>query len=849
MTRRPLLVLGAAGLLASAAPAGVHGQSDTARVVAGPQYQAGSLKRLLLGRSYRDLWAAPIDVPVLDLDTFAGGLTPTETGGGNQTLSLRFRGADGREYGFRSVDKDPGRGTGATGGPAAALVQDQVSSQNPAGALVAGRLMDATGALHVDPRLFVMPDDPRLGAFRETFAGMLGQMEERPGDGFGGAGELEDTEEFLPILQSGPEHRLAAEELLTVRLMDLVLGDWDRHEDQYEWAPFDQPGGTVLWRPLPRDRDYAFVDYDGLLLDLARRFLEKAVRFEPDFEGAVFGLVEQGQYLDRRLLGGLERAAWDSAAAALRARLTDALIDDAVRRLPPAYQALEGPRLAAILRGRREQLPAAAAEWYGLMAREPEVHGTDGPDLAVVERSPEGVEVRVHAGGSESGPVTVRRRFVPGETREVRVFLHGGDDRAEVRGGGGMLVRVVGAAGDDRLEDRGHGARTLFYDDEGSNTFVRGAGTGVDTRPFDTPRYEVDEEDAEAVLDPPRDWGVQRMAFAPFADVRPFSDVVVGLGPKVTRFGFRRYPWATRWEARPLYALLHDRWGAEGRYTRQWTGSPSRGYIFARASQLEASYFTGYGNATESPEGERRYIVWENQLLLEPGVVLVRPGGLTLNVAGLLRYTDPEADGHPLLGGDPQPPVSGAPPYGYETWVGAGARVAAAWDRRDDPGFPRRGWTLSAQVDGFPYTAPGELDEGERVRAFARTGAAGTAYVPLAGGVLALRAGGQAVFGEFPLQYAAFLGGSPTVRGYTYHRYAGDAVAFGGAELRMPLAGPVGVLALADAGRVWYDGESAGGWHTGVGGGGFVRAGAYTASVLYAYGERGIVYLRLGLPF
>ena len=45
-----------------------------------------------------------------------------------------------------------------------------------------------------------------------------------------------------------------------------------------------------------------------------------------------------------------------------------------------------------------------------------------------------GMEVRIHAGGSESGPLVYRRRFVPGETREVRLFLHGGDDRTEVRG-------------------------------------------------------------------------------------------------------------------------------------------------------------------------------------------------------------------------------------------------------------------------------------------------------------------------------------------------------------------------------------------------------------------------------
>lgn len=841
--RRLLLVPALAALAAHPDPAAAQ---ETREIAAGPRYRAGAVKRFFLGSSYRELWATPVTVPVLDLGTFAGGLTPTEKGGGNQTLSLRFRGADGREYAFRLVDKDPGRGEGGRSGPAEWLLQDQVSSQNPAGALVAARLMDATGALHVDPDgLFVMPDDPRLGEFRAEFAGTLGQLEERPDDGFGGSPELEDTEEFLAALQSDPRARLAAEELLAVRLMDLFLGDWDRHEDQYEWARFDQ-GGTTLWRPVPRDRDYVFVDYDGVLLDIARPFLEKAVRFRRGYDGSVYGLIEQGQYLDRRLLGELDRADWEAAAGALRARLTDALIDDAVRRLPQEYRAVEGARLAATLRARRDRLPEAAAEFYRMMAGEPEAHGTEQADFAVVERmGDEGMEVRIYAGGAEAGEPVYRRRFVRGETREVRVFLHGGDDRAEVRGSGGMLVRIIGAAGDDRLADRGTGPRTVFYDAQGSNDFVRGASTVVDTRSFDTPRYELGASDASAAVDPPRDWGTASTGLSPFVTVRPFADLVVGVGPSSTRYGFRRYPWATRWHARALYAPLYNRWGAEARYSRRWTGSDSYGYVFGRASQLEASYFTGYGNDTGSPEGDRRYIVWENELSLEPGVVLVRDGGaLRWNLAAVLRYTDPETEA------DPELPAFTQHPYGsFDTYVAAGARAAALVDRRDDAAFPRSGWTLSAEVEGFPYSAPGFLDEWERIRAFGRGGAVGTAYLPLGGPVLAVRAGGQAAFGEFPLQYAAFLGGSPTLRGYAFDRFAGDASAFGSAELRARLFGPVGVIGLADAGRVWFDGESNGGWHTALGGGGFVAAGGYTASVVYAYGERGIVYLRLGLPF
>jgi hypothetical protein len=829
--RRVLLPL-AAVLFAAPLAAQAEG---TERVVAGPQYRAGALKRALLGRSYRELWTTPVNVPVLSLSTFAGGLTPTETGGGNQTLSLRFEGADGKEYAFRAVDKDPGRGEGGRGGITGWVLKDQVSSQNPAGALVAGRLMDATGALHVDPRLFVMPDDPRLGEFREQFAGMLGQMEERPGDDtFAGAAEVLDTEDFLPLLESDPANRLAAEEYLTVRLMDFLLGDWDRHEDQYSWARFDR-GGVRTWRPVPRDRDYVFVDYDGLAIDVARAFLPKAVRFRREY-GDLFGLIQQAQYLDRRLLGSLERAAWDSVAVALRARVTDALIEDAVRRMPAEYQAIIGVELAATLRARRDALPAAAARYYAMMAREPEIYGTAGADLAVVERTADGVEVRLHAGDESRGP-WLRRRFSEAETREVRVFLLDGADRAEVRGSGGMLVRVIGGDGDDRLEDRGTG-RTAFYDARGDNHFVRGRETKVDTRAFER-RESITGEQVQ--IRPPRDWGTGGGTLTPHASYRAFADVVVGVGPSRERYGFRRLPYAERWFVRGLWAPLYTRFGAEARYTRRHTGDGGYGYLFGRATELEGVYFTGYGNDTDDDDGLREYIVWERQALLEPGIVLDRGGGFFVSLAGVLRYTDPEVD--PLTPAD----LTGA--LGTEPYVTAGVRAGAAWLRTDSVAFPTRGFTLAAEGSAFPYLSESAVGDGTRDGEFFRAGARGAYYLPLGGSVLALRAGGEKVWGDYPIQYAALLGGSPTLRGHSAQRFAGDASAFGGAELRVPLFGSVGALALADAGRVWVDGESEGGWHAAAGAGAYLRAGAQTLSVFYAQGERGILYLRLGLPF
>ena len=71
-------------------------------------------------------------------------------------------------------------------------------------------------------------------------------------------------------------------------------------------------------------------------------------------------------------------------------------------------------------------------------------------------------------------------------TREVRLFLHGGDDRAEVSesGPGGILVRLIGGGGDDAYTDASSasgGKRTVIHDDRGDNRIQAGTEAKVDT--------------------------------------------------------------------------------------------------------------------------------------------------------------------------------------------------------------------------------------------------------------------------------------------------------------------------------------------------------------------------------
>lgn len=837
-----------AGGLAVTTPA-VSAQADSTTITAGADYDAGSLHELLLGRKYRDSWTTPIRVPVLELGTFAGGLTPVERGGGVQTRTLRFEGADGREYNFRSVNKtyrhsvpDWARGTLLEW-----LRQDQTSAQHPGAAIVATPLLDAAGILNPGPRLAVMPDDPRLGEFREEFAGLLGTIELHPNEGeddeplFADSRTIAGGDRVLEHLAEEPEHRLDEPAFLAERLMSIYIGDWDRHIGQYRFARY-QRDGIYRWVAIPEDRDYAFLHHDGLLLSVARGALtSRLIRFEESYP-SLTAMMSNSPGLVRRLLAPVDRPTWDSVAHAVHAALTDEAIDAAVRSMPPEWQALTADELAAKLRARRERFLDMSEGFYEMLAAQPEVHATDAADVAIVDRHADSsVSVRLFAPGNEDlgDRPYFERRFVPSETREVRVFLYDGDDRAVVRGArdGEIVVRVVGGEGDDVLADSA-GEAVVFYDAEGDNEIHLAAGTRVDRKPYEQP-----EERDSLLPNKPRDWGRTQNMFRPELGWEPDVGLLVGGGPSWTRYGFRHDPYTSlqtvrlmvapgAWRGRvAYYAKLHpensDRWLE----------------VVGGASNVERLRFHGFGNASPAlPDDSvltwyRRYgagVAWKAPLSRRT----------LLSLGGVVEYTDPELDAGTRL--------AERRPFGAEGLGDGGLRVVLLRDTRDDAGFPRRGLLTSVDVSGrVPFRdSPDPFG-----KAAAATAGYLTLPVPLSP-VLALRAGGESVLGDAPLYHAAFLGGRNTLRGYSNDRFVGDALAHGSAELRVPVLaanfvarGTLGVSAFSDAGRVWAGGETVGEWHTAVGGGLWFNTPLATVAVEYASGEKETIYLRLGMGF
>ena len=260
------------------------------------------------------------------------------------------------------------------------------------------------------------------------------------------------------------------------------------------------------------------------------------------------------------------------------------------------------------------------------------------------------------------------------------------------------------------------------------------------------------------------------------------------------------------------------------------------------ASELENVRFFGFGNDTPEDVPRELRDTWLRQVRVEPSLHIPFGERTVLELGPVLQWTDAEVE----LGS----PLDVERPTGFDKFGQLGVRAELELDGRDVPSFPRRGWRLETGGSGYPAV----WDAGG---AFGEAHAMAATYLSFgAGPILALRAGGKRVWGDFPFYESAFLGGGSTLRGYTGQRFAGDMMAFGGAELRMPLfrmnfiaRGIFGVMGLMDAGRVWYDGESDGELHTGVGGGVFYHFAGQTVTVTAATGERTSVNFGFGMPF
>jgi len=792
-----------AALWASSSTAAAAAGPQTEVVTPGPGYGGGWFKRVFLGGQWRDAWTTPIEVPVLNLKTFDGGVRPIRRGGGLQTKNLHLKNAQGGTWVFRSVDKDvsglldPETLRSIFGD----ILQDLTSTIHPAAALMVPPFLEAAGVVHAHPRLAVMPDDPQLGQFRPVFAHMLGLLEERNDKDEMGADKIVDSLDLFVRLETRRNEEVDARNYLRARLVDVLVGDWDRHLDQWVWARFDEDGKRV-WRPIPRDRDQAFSRFGGLLPSLGEYYTKQLAGFG-DTYAPIDKLTFAGRFTDRRLLVWLDRATWESETTNLVSKVTDQLIANAVHQQPPEMYAKGGAELERELRSRRDRLAEASRDYYRLLASNVDLRAAEGETIRV-RREPRGIEV--------STP-RFHRLFVPDETSELRVYTPRGGSVVEEGSGGGIKVRIV-------------------------------------------PPDPREPEPIRKRYEPVRDWG-QDLLFYPLFSYDTTRGVFPGVLAELTSYGFELDPFASKMGLSFAWATAVNRpravYSAEFR-----THSPLSALVGLMYSGVEVLNFFGLGNQTPRIDAfvdSNFYQVKQEQFLAFPGLQwrLGRParvyGGILLRHISALQNSSF---------------ASGA--YGSTGMTLASGEAGIELDTKSGVLTKLRGFRLRLAVRHTPDILDARTSSHVAQGGGAFTKLHGSASASFGGHILTdvfldLHLAGERNWGRYPFYDAAFLGGTtiPTellfsgigglpLRGFDYNRFAGDSAVVMNTELKIGigkflalLPWRYGISGVADIGRVFLandpsvpSGETSSRWHHGVGGGVWLAVFAATPGLEFA---------------
>jgi len=342
---------------------------DSVLIAPSTLYEANLLKDLVQGSNYRNAWSEKVKFPIVFLDTLYGGMEIIKEGGGKQTHSLKLRAKNDIIYTLRSVTKDPGKLIPEIAEDLGLenIIVDGISAQHPYAAILAAELAQELDILHTHPRIVFIPKQEVLGDFNEKFGNRLFLLEYETESktnwtSLKNVSEIIETKDLQKLkFETKAKILVDQEPLIKVRLFDLLIGDWDRHAEQWGWVIQKSDVGNKAI-PVAGDRDNAFFNISGLIPSIiTNKNIEPLVRpFEKEIDHMP-GLVYP---FDRYFLFNTSEEMFIARAVELQKSLSDEKIAKAFEVWPEKIRKLNEKEITEKLKSRRNKLQEYAAQFF-----------------------------------------------------------------------------------------------------------------------------------------------------------------------------------------------------------------------------------------------------------------------------------------------------------------------------------------------------------------------------------------------------------------------------------------------------------------------------------------------------
>ncbi|RZS90515.1 metallophosphoesterase [Aquimarina brevivitae] len=817
--------------------------------------------RFIWGDHYRYIYGTKLKVPVVTLDTLMGGLTVDRSGGGQQTRSLRLLDTLGRRYSLRAVRKSATQflQKGAFVNTylddnfddtfTEELLADFYTASHPYATFIVGPLAEAIGVYHTNPTLYYIPKHPRLENYNESYGDELYVLEERPGKefidvpSFGEPDDIESTDDMLNKLRKDEKYQMDQSAYIRARLFDMLIGDWDRHTDQWRWARFDSNGKRV-YRPIPRDRDQAFCNYDGALTNFVKLILPQTRKFEVYDEELtnVRWINESGIKLDRALVSEASETQWIAEANYIKSNLTDRKIDEAFNYFPEEIQDSIAQRIKKNLKLRRNQLTKIASKYHDYLARHVVITGTDKDDYFEIIRKDKMTEIKV----SRIIKGEVKKQFFSKEiktslTNEIWIYGLDDDDQFVVKGKGRkpIKIRIIGGQNNDVYTIE-NGRKIKVYDHKTKpNTIKKKSGAYVQL----SDNYNQNLYDPGKYID-------YTNTITPLVGFNPDDGLNINVTDTYTKSGFYKEPFHNKHTLKAAYYLATN--GYDLSYQGEFTNMIGNWNLLINGlytSENFAQNFFGFGNTTENPDDDLGFDYNRTKTgIISFAIGVKKMGYYGAEVEMKTGFESVEVENSADRFITAASGLGTSDPEFFDRKKFTFIDVSYNYGSYDNLVNPSKGmgFALNTGVkmnventsNTFVYINP----KIEFFNALTRS-----RKLVLKNEIL----GGVIIGDGFEFYQAPHLGGNNGLRGYRTERFTGDrALAFTN-DLRysfgkfktglLPLQ--LGIFGGYDIGRVWFDNEDSEIWHDNYGGGFWINAVDAIA------GQAGLFYSDDGFRF
>ncbi|MFN2456817.1 MAG: BamA/TamA family outer membrane protein [Chitinophagaceae bacterium] len=826
---------------------------DSITWVANPRLAGSGLKNFLMGKNYRKEWTDSVTVPVLDIGTEQGGLMPDKQGGGKQTKSLRFTDKNKKDWALRSIEKYPEAAIPADlrSGFAKDLVEQGVSASYPYASLSIEPMAKAAGIPVLRRRLVFVPDDPRLGRFREEFKNTLGILEERQP---AGVKKAYNTDELVLRLAKDNDDHVDQKSVLRARLLDNFIMDFDRHEDQWQWATRDTGRGKIYYA-IPRDHDQAFFVSQGLIPRFVRKpWLVPEIQGFREETDNIKTFNRPARNFDRFFLNELSAEEWQKEIDTFLSAMTDDVIEASLHRQPKEVQQYSMNKIISTLQKKRKHFREDITEYYEFISREVDVVGSNQKELFTITKNNDGTVHVVSNKIDKEGNISSKiydRLLDPNITNEIRIYGLSDDDVFKVEGGDSPIkIRIIGGPGNDEFTNNGSAGKVLVYD----ASFEENKFTG---NPGLTSKVSIDPQ-----VNRYNRFGHKYDFINPGISVAYNIDDGLYLGAKLEmiRQGFRKEPYRMRQYIEAHRALRTASYNFK--YEGDFIHAVGNYDLTLRAdvrAPINVTNFFGIGNNTSIDESKPKREYYRARYDIADASVLLRKqlqSWMRFSYGPTFQYFRLEEDQNKnhFISNTRLSGLDSATLYKGHTY--AGGLFNLSINSKLNQVLPTRGFTLDLNVR--PLLGINKYSS--NLVQFNADMAVFISVTPQARTVLATRVGYGHNFGDYEFPQAHYLSGTENLRGYRKHRFAGRTMFFNNTEVRFKILdfntylfpGTLGLHAFHDVGRVWSVNDTSNDWHNGFGAGIWIapiRRFVLTGSLTFSKEEKALPLLTFGYFF